>query len=122
MDNSHSNTKSTNNPNRQNSPGYCKQKSRTVTFAADTTTCGKGCVPNLRDKGNDANSETIPQRHKGKIAMVWKPRTLNCDAVIKYTNGRIKYTDSNIRDRCDKGLQEKNQSDSVLKHGAGPRD
>jgi hypothetical protein len=59
MNNSHSNTESTNNSNRQNSPGYCKQKSRTVTFAADTTKCGKGRVPNLRNKGNDANNETI---------------------------------------------------------------
>ena len=39
--------------------------------------------------------------------MIWKPGILNCDAVIKYTNGRIKYTDSNICDRCDKGLQDK---------------
>ena len=70
MNNSHSNTESTNNSNWQKSPGYCKQKLSTVTFAADTTKCGKGRVPNLRNKVDDANNETIPQHRKGKSAVV----------------------------------------------------
>ena len=107
MNNSKSNTESTNNPNRQNSPGYCKHKPRTLTFAADNTKCGNCRVPNLWNKGNNLNNEIIPRRRKAKITVIWKPGTPNCDAVIKYTNGRIKYTTSNIRDMCDKRLQDK---------------
>ena len=107
MNNSQSDTESTNNLNLQNSPCYCKQKPRTVTFAADTSKFENNCVPNLLNKGNDANNETILRRGKGTITVVWKPRTLKCNAVIKYTNGRIEYTGINIRGRCNKGLQDK---------------
>ena len=53
------------------------------------------------------NNETIPQCCKGNITVVWKPGILNCETVIEYTNGRIKYNDSYIRDKCDKGLQDR---------------
>lgn len=107
MNNSQSNTESTNNPNPHNSPGSGKREPKTVTVAADTTNCGNDHVPNLRNKGNDADNEMMPQRCKAKITVIFKPGILNYDAVIEYTNGRIKYTDSNMRDRCDKRLQDK---------------
>ena len=107
MNNSQSNTESINNLSRQNSPGYCKQKSRTVTFAADTTECGKGHVPDLQNKGTDAKNETRPQRYKARITVIRKHGILNCDAVTEHTLSRIKCIDSNIRDRWDKGLQDK---------------
>ena len=114
MNNSQSNTESTNNPNRQNSPGYCKRnqqrakcialwKPRTITFADNNIQCGNGHVPNLRNKGNDANNKTITWRCKAKITVIWKPRILNCKTVIEYTNS----SNSNIRDKCDKELQDK---------------
>ena len=96
-----------NNPNRQNSPGYCKWKPRTVTFTTDTIQCGNGHVPNLQNKGPKANNEHLSKkitwRCMAKITLIRKPGILNCKAVIEYT----KMSNSNIFDRWDKELQDK---------------